>query len=147
MRSPPLPLIALCAFAACSSKRAEQAAAEAALPPLIALESADAGLTPEPVDLNGDGKPEILQFRATTGIVRRAVDLNGDGRFDLTSFYDPSGGLVREEHDGDFDGRVDWVDVYEAGQRVRADADTDYDGRVDVVFRYQGGSLLSKERL
>ncbi len=146
MRRLTFPLMLCACVSGCAkTTKAEQAAA--AQPPPIALEPADSGLTPQPVDINGDGQPEFVNFAGTSGVVRRAVDLNGDGRFDITAFFDAAGTLVREEHDGDFDGRVDWVDIYEGGERVRADADTDYDGRVDVVFRYQGGQMVSKERL
>lgn len=106
------------------------------------------GLRRQPVDLDmdADGDAEIINWYDSSGqLVRRDVDLNGDGdasgnRFDVFSFYDATGYIYREEFDGDFDGRVDWIDHYRSGVRVEAEADTNYDGAMDLVISYREGA-------
>lgn len=112
----------------------------ASLPPSV-------GTEPRHVDLNNDGKPDLVQWVDGGGRVEREqCDLNFDGRLDTTTYYDGSGNIVREEFDGDFDGRIDWVDTWQGGQRVKAEADTNYDGRVDLVKTYSGGDVVKLER-
>ncbi|MFO0573368.1 MAG: hypothetical protein U1A78_05185 [Polyangia bacterium] len=76
----------------------------------------------------------------------REVDLNGDGRKDVLVFYDPLGRKQREEFDHDFDGVADVVAIYQEGQLVRQELDADYDGTLDLVEHYEGGRRVRVEK-
>jgi len=65
---------------------------------------------------------------------------------DVFTTYNGQGQIDTEMMDGDFDGKVDWVDHYQGGQRVSADVDVDYDGRVDIVYHYENGQMVKKDR-
>ena len=54
--------------------------------------------------------------------------------------------IEKEEMDGDFDDRVDWIDHYKGGRRVMSEIDTDYNGAMDLFKYYEGGNLRRKER-
>ena len=66
------------------------------------------------------------------GMERRTVDVNNDGRPDIVRYYE-AGQLVREEMDLDFDGVADVRSVYERGKLVRKEYDLDGDGKADKV--------------
>jgi hypothetical protein len=108
------------------------------------------GLTAEEVDLDGDGKVEIVNYYRASGegrlLLKKDVDLNRDGRMDVRSTFDEAGLRVLEEMDGDFDGRADVVDHYIAGKRSMTEKDTDYDGTFDLFSYYEGGKVRRKER-
>lgn len=76
----------------------------------------------------------------------REVDLNGDGRKDVLVFYDPLGRKQREEFDQDFDGVADVIAIYQEGQLVRQELDADYDGTLDLVEHYEGGRRVRVEK-
>ena len=76
----------------------------------------------------------------------REVDLNGDGRKDVLVFYDPLGRKQREEFDHDFDGVADVIAIYQEGQLVRQELDADYDGTLDLVEHYEGGRRVRVEK-
>jgi hypothetical protein len=78
---------------------------------------------PEPVSTSDDG------------LERRAVDVNGDGRPDVVKYF-AAGQLVREEIDLNFDGKPDVWSYYEGGRLVRKESDFDGDGKADKVERY-----------
>ena len=103
------------------------------------------------VDVDGDGSVDIWNYYASKDAVgdrqpvRREIDLNRDGRPDVVSHF--SGDiLVQEEIDADFDGQTDWVDFYEEGQRARSEWDTDFDGRADLYKYYNRGMVERIER-
>jgi len=110
------------------------------------------GVTEQAVDINGDGKADVVNFMRdrTEGprqIVARDSDVNWDGRFDVRStFSEQTGQLEREEMDGDFDGRVDWIDHYQGGRRVLSEVDADNDGKMDLFKIFENGKLRRKER-
>lgn len=109
------------------------------------------GLTRVEIDLDGDKKPEIINFtKARTGatdlVVRKDVDLNRDGRIDVRSLFDEAGLRVEEHMDQDFDGRADWVDHYLGGKRSFSEVDTDFDGTFDLFKYFEGGVVRRKER-
>ncbi|MBI5531641.1 MAG: hypothetical protein HY898_02925 [Deltaproteobacteria bacterium] len=66
---------------------------------------------------------------------KRQVDVNGDGKPDIVRYYE-AGQLVREEMDLDFDGRPDVRSFYEGGRLVRKEYDLDGDGKADRVERF-----------
>ena len=109
------------------------------------------GLTRVEIDLDGDQKPEIINFtKARSGasdlVVRKDVDLNRDGRIDVRSVFDEAGLRVEEHMDTDFDGRADWVDHYLGGKRSFSEVDTDFDGTFDLFKYFEGGVVRRKER-
>ena len=109
------------------------------------------GLVEQAVDINGDGKPDVFNFLQprTDGprlVIRRESDLNWDSRIDVRTWFDIQGRIEKEEMDGDFDGRVDWVDHYQGGKRVLSEVDSDYDGAYDLFKIYEGGVVRRKER-
>lgn len=109
------------------------------------------GLQLEKVDLNGDGKVEIINYyRERTDaprlLVRKEMDFNRDGRIDVRSTFDDAGLRVQEDMDGDFDGRPDWVDHYIGGKRTWTEVDTDFNGTFDLFKYYENGKVRRKER-
>ena len=93
------------------------------------------------VDLNGDGRPDLVTYTDARGtIVRDEQDFNHDGVMDDFRYYE-KGKLVREEIDTDFDGRIDlWVYLAADGRSVlRYERDTDGDGKPDLVRDFGGG--------
>ncbi|MDP2306642.1 MAG: hypothetical protein Q8P18_11525 [Pseudomonadota bacterium] len=109
------------------------------------------GLTEVKVDLDRDGKPEITNyFRERTDaprlLLRKDTDLNHDGRIDVRSEFDDGGQRVKEQLDGDFDGRADWVDHYIGGKRTFSEVDTDFNGTFDLFKYYESGVVRRKER-
>lgn len=111
----------------------------------------DDGLIEQRIDLNGDNRPDIFNFyrerlEAPRLLVRKETDLNLDGQIDVRTWFDDNGRMEKEELDGDFDARVDWVDHYQGGKRVLSEIDTDHDGGFDLVKYYEGGKIRRKER-
>ena len=53
---------------------------------------------------------------------------------------------VREEHDFDFDGRLDQITYFENGQRVRLELDTNFDERTDTWLWCENGRVSRAER-
>lgn len=99
------------------------------------------GLILQEVDLDKNGKPDILNYfrersQGSRLLVRKKVDLNLDGKIDVVSHFDDLGALEREEMDSDFDGAFDWTDHYQGGIRVMSEMDSNYDGRPDIYFYY-----------
>jgi len=109
------------------------------------------GLTEVKVDLNGDGSVDVANYYreradAPRLLMRKETDLNRDGKVDVRTTFDDGGLRVREEMDGDFDGRADWVDHYIGGKRTYSEADTNFDGTFDTFRYYEAGKCRRKER-
>src|SRR5499427_942575 len=94
------------------------------------------------VDLNHDGKVDMVTYYDDTGsqIVLEEIDGDFDGKFDFTAYYN-QGKRVRDEFDMNFDSRVDLWKYYEDGKLVRIEKDTNNDGKVDEWEYYEGGKL------
>jgi hypothetical protein len=88
------------------------------------------GSETELFDLNRDGTADFVATSESGGTCR-AVDMNFDGSFDLYRHRDSAGGLLREEADLDYDGRLDAVATHAGGGFAREDFDTNWDGNVD----------------
>lgn len=137
---------------ACGPKTDPAAAAsEASRAGVMSERPADDGLIEQKIDINGDGGADVHNFYrersdAPRLLVRKEVDLNWDGRLDVRTWFDSAGKIEKEEMDGDFDGRVDWVDHYQGGKRVLSEIDTDYNGTFDLFKVYEGGKVRSKQR-
>lgn len=141
----------------CKGKKAPigEQSAEAFQSQVTEKELPEQGLVLQEVDLDIDGKPDILNyFRPRSDdrvLVRKEVDLNRDGNIDLISYFDNDGKLKKEEMDSDYDGKFDWTDHYQEGKRVMSEYDTETDGQPNVFKYYEtseGGDtkLSRKER-
>lgn len=147
-------LVLASSLVACGPKggdATETAAADREKAGVLAEGPTPEGLTLQKIDLNGDGGADVHNFYkertdAPRLLVRKEVDLNWDGRLDVRTWFDPAGTIEKEEMDGDFDGRVDWVDHYQGGKRVLSEVDTDYDGNFDLFKVYESGRVRSKQR-
>jgi hypothetical protein len=97
-------------------------------------------------DRNGDGRPDVWQYREQGALVRELYDEDGDGRVDNTIHYDPaSGEKASQEEDSNFDGLVDsWVE-YRGGEVVRRRQDASGDGQPDSWTLYRGDQLARVE--
>ena len=99
------------------------------------------------VDVNNDGTPDIRHVQQAG--VDRCVqfDMNFDGIIDITRFFGPDGSsIVREEHDFDFDGRLDQISFFENGQIARNELDTNFDNRIDTWLWCNNNLLERSER-
>src|SRR4029078_12740662 len=93
----------------------------------------ESGSKVEPVDVNGDGKPDIRKVYGSNGReVCRVTDLNRNGKPDLYQYFDGAGNLRRREMDYDESGVVDAIETYEGGKLVRVEYDTLAHHRLDT---------------
>jgi hypothetical protein len=102
--------------------------------------------TAEKVDVNGDGKPDIIHVRQNSKELCRVVDLNLDGAIDAFIYYDAEGRERRRESDFDRDGRPDEIATYAKGQLVRKDRETNFDDKLDTWDHYANDRLVRRER-
>lgn len=79
-------------------------------------------------------------------LTRKELDINGDGRVDIVNFYGDKETIERVAMDMDFDGRVDQWNYYEKGAIVRKERDLDYNNRPDLWVYYEKGKIVRKER-
>jgi hypothetical protein len=107
---------------------------------------APAGVADKVSDRNGDGRPDVWQYREGGALVRELFDEDADGRVDHTVRYDPaSGQKTYEEEDSNVDGQIDsWVE-YKDGEVVRRRQDANGDGQPDAWTLYRGGQLARVE--
>jgi antitoxin component YwqK of YwqJK toxin-antitoxin module len=140
---------------ACGGSKAQQpapgASASESKNPVYRERPAEDGLILVEVDLNDDGVIDVYNYyreraKAARLLVRKEIDLNHDARIDVWSFFDETGELIREDMDGDFDGKVDWVDHYQTSKRAMSEVDTNYDGQMDMFKYFENGVLTRKER-
>ena len=148
-----LPLAAVFA-AACAHQapREEKPLAQAAQPTAaeVAEMQAGAGEKLAEIDVNRDGKPDVLKItREADGkeiVARKFMDLNGDGRVDAREYYRADGALEKVVYDMDFDGQPDVVRFYEKDQLVRKEYALGFDGISRTYSYYEKGKLIRKER-
>lgn len=107
-----------------------------------ATDSSDA----QKIDVNSDGKPDVMIVQSGSREVCRAVDLNFDGSIDAYVYRDGGGQVSRRESDYDRDGRVDEVSIYKAGVLVERHRATTLTGKLDTWHFYQAGKLARTER-
>jgi hypothetical protein len=142
---PPRSILAAALLVVGCAKKDPEAAAESVADRVIETELPDEGLTLQSIDLDEDGQPDIKNYYrersdAPRLLVRKEMDLNRDGQIDVISLFDPDGNLEREELDADYDGKFDWIDHYQKGERVMSEYDTDSDGRPNVFKYYITGT-------
>jgi hypothetical protein len=94
----------------------------------------ESGHAVQPVDTNGDGKPDIRRVFDHAGgrEVCRVVDLNRDGKPDLYVYFDDGGAIRRREFCYDDTGVVNAIEYYEGGKIVRREYDTGGQHRLDT---------------
>ena len=81
-------------------------------------------------DHTGDGKDDTTHVMLEGREVCRSIDLDGDGKTDLFVYFDPNGGLRRQERH-DPGGKVGEVAHFEGGKLRHRATDTDQDGKID----------------
>ena len=146
---PPRPIaaavLALVLAGGCAKKSEPEDPNASVADRVIETELPDEGLTLQEIDLDEDGKPDIKNYYrersdAPRLLVRKEMDLNRDQKTDVISLFDSEGNLEREELDADYDGKFDWIDHYQKGERVMSEYDTDADGKPNVFKYYIKGS-------
>ena len=98
------------------------------------------------VDVNGDGRANLRHVYRDGKETCAEIDMNLDGRIDVTRVFDDGGQMVLEQHDFDFDGRLDQQVIYEAGAVVRKEVDTNFDKMVDTWIWCDGSFVKHLER-
>lgn len=99
------------------------------------------------VDINGDGKNDIVHVMKGDKEVCRIVDLNLDGFPDSFIYYEADGKTERRrESDFDRDGRVDEIAISEHGQITLKLRETNFDNKIDTWDYYEAGRLTKRER-
>ncbi len=99
------------------------------------------------VDINGDGKNDIVHVMKGDKEVCRIVDLNLDGYPDSFIYYEADGKTERRrESDFDRDGRVDEIAISEHGQITLKLRETNFDNKIDTWDYYEAGRLVKRER-
>jgi hypothetical protein len=93
-------------------------------------------------DLNFDGIKDIFMFFDERGqITSDEIDLDYDGKIDIISTY-AKGKVMKQEIDTNSDGIVDRVRALENDLPVRVEGDTDGNGQVDYWEYYAAGRLM-----
>ncbi len=100
----------------------------------------------ERIDVNGDGRPNIVRVMQGGREVCRILDLNLDGSVDAYVYYDPSGAERRREFDFDRDGRVDEIISLSGGVVFLKERETNFDDQLDTWDYYESGRLVKRER-
>lgn len=105
------------------------------------------GGDPQTVDINNDGKPDITHRLDGKKRLCSVMDLNFDGRTDLLRFFAEDGSsLALEQHDYDFDGRIDDQIFFKAGKVTHKELDTNFDGLIDTWLWCKGPLVEKAER-
>jgi len=73
------------------------------------------------IDSNGDGKPDYWEYFKDGKLVESAMDLNKDGKPDVWSKFGPNEELIELDIDFDYDGKVDYRELWENGFCIRID--------------------------
>lgn len=139
--------LALLLCAACKKGDGETTAADRRDEPQPIAARDCSGGDPQNVDVNNDGKPDITHRVKGDRRVCSVMDLNFDGRTDLLRFYEESGKQIAlEQHDYDFDGRIDDQAFFKSGKVARKELDTNFDGLIDTWLWCQGPQIERAER-
>src|SRR5688500_122647 len=100
----------------------------------------------EAVDIGGNGKAAVRHARSGGKEVCAELDLNLDGRVDLMRKRGANGQIELEQHDLDFDGRLDQEAFFENGALVRKELDTNFDRWIDTWVFCDGAFIAKLER-
>jgi hypothetical protein len=92
-------------------------------------------------DLNGDGKIDVWEsYDANGNLEKQVVDLDFDGKADVVIHYE-KGQIVSKEMSLGFDGKPHAWLYYEKGKLVRKERDENGDGKVDYWEYWEGGEV------
>ena len=150
----------LFASAACSPAPSDQ-------PVLAKYDQATGKLSQLTVNVERDGKPNVISYMDGTKFVRIEIDADEDGKVDRWEYYGPTqrvdrvgisrandgkadtwmfqgadGSVSRIEVSTKHDGRVNRTEFYNRDVLTRVEEDTDADGRVDKWEEYESGVLV-----
>ncbi len=89
----------------------------------------------EEMDLDFDGKIDLITIRRGGKVIRQELDTNYDGKTDIWKYYTDEEVLERVERDSNGDGKVDYWEYYEGGQLDRIGYDKDGDGKPEEFDR------------
>ena len=104
---------------------------------------------PDELDLNGDGKPDVLYEPHENGYYELS-DRNFDGKIDESVHFNREHRPVYSRADDDFDGNLDTLVEYQHSQVTRVLVDSNRNFLFDAVTDYVGGvpqrtaSLISR---
>jgi len=150
----PLLVLTALALAACHPHKKDEPEVSAAYQGMhrqVAEREVDGGVVVVEIDVNEDGNADIFNYyrpreNAERLLVKKEADMNGDGKVDIITEFSDLGELVTESMDRNFDGRMDWRDHYQDGQRVMSETDDDFDGNMDVFSYFREKKITRKER-
>ncbi len=100
----------------------------------------------ERIDVNGDGRPNIVKVMKGGRETCRILDLNLDGAVDAYVYYDEAGLERRREFDFDRDGRVDEIASLRGGVIFLKERETNFDNQLDTWDYFESGRLVKRER-
>lgn len=98
------------------------------------------------MDVNNDGRADLVRVKKDGREICRVVDLNFDGIVDTFWYFDEQQRVRRRESDFDRDGRIDEIALYRAGIVYEKHRETNLDGKLDVWDTYVGGRLTRRLR-
>jgi hypothetical protein len=98
------------------------------------------------VDVNGDGRADIVHVFQGQRKLCSVLDLNLDGKVDASVYYDAQGLERRRELDYDRDGRTDEIQELEGGTLRVKQRETNFDDKLDTWDFYEGDRLVRRER-
>jgi hypothetical protein len=84
-----------------------------------------------------DGRPDEAWIYQNGHLMEHRQDRNRDGEWDLRSYYDGHGNIMRSELDNNFDGKMDEIWTYSNGDLVSMQKDTDFNGIPDEFCTYK----------
>jgi len=92
-------------------------------------------------DLNGDGRVDVWEYYDETGnLEKQVVDLDFDGKPDVIIYFE-KGQMVRKESAFGFDGKATEIAYYEKGKLVRKEKDLNGDGKIDYWEYWENGEI------
>jgi len=98
----------------------------------------------EKIDVNNDGRPDIVRVMRGWREICRAMDFNFDGLIDTYLYFDDKGNVRRRESDFDRDGIIDEIAIYQNGVIQEKHRETNLDGMLDTWDTYVGGRLTRR---
>jgi hypothetical protein len=97
-------------------------------------------------DVNDDGVVDTRDIMVGGRKQCSLIDVNFDGRSDVLRYFAADGSIEREEHDFDFDGKVDQVAWFEGGAVKERLLDTNFDSMFDTWLECSGSAVVTIER-